>query len=398
MKLISVSVLIFQLYFNVVLIYGIDLSTEIQLRTYGCDANDTIKFVLQSDSNPKCLKVGEPCVVYSADTVTSTIEIIGSDSTGNEGFIITHYGVDNGEQTMRLSLNTLKIYENGTYEFSFMYDTRDCNYYSGCPNGFTKDITLAFVKGHLDKLWFYHNGSPPLGTPSSENGWEEVINGSKNCWNVKGYTHCDLNWENLAPTTPQNFYITGSTGQHPTLHWDQNREPDLVGYKIYVSYDNAPYSLLHTINNPSTTSFTDNSVTITSGRFDPTVCYKLSTFDADDLESEKTSPQCVRSNELSKENVSNNDIQFPNEYKLYYAYPSPFNPTTTISYQLPKNGYVVLEIYNVLGTKALTLVNEFKSAGFHSVQFNAGNLPTGMYVYRIHVGNFVDAKKILLIK
>ena len=85
-------------------------------------------------------------------------------------------------------------------------------------------------------------------------------------------------------------------------------------------------------------------------------------------------------------------------YKLQQNYPNPFNPTTTINYSLAKEGHVKITIYNILGSKAAVLVNENKSAGNYSVQFNASRLPSGIYFYRLESGSYSDIKKFVLMK
>ena len=79
-------------------------------------------------------------------------------------------------------------------------------------------------------------------------------------------------------------------------------------------------------------------------------------------------------------------------------YPNPFNPSTTINYQLPKDGFVTLIIYDILGREVKTLVNEYKAQGRYEVNFNASNLASGVYIYRIKVNDFSTSKKLLLMK
>lgn len=88
----------------------------------------------------------------------------------------------------------------------------------------------------------------------------------------------------------------------------------------------------------------------------------------------------------------------PTEFSLSQNYPNPFNPATKISFALPRESNVTLKIYNVLGQEVETLVNKVMPAGYHSVDFNADNLPSGMYVYRIETENFVQSKKMILMK
>jgi hypothetical protein len=85
-------------------------------------------------------------------------------------------------------------------------------------------------------------------------------------------------------------------------------------------------------------------------------------------------------------------------YKLFQNYPNPFNPTTQISYNITKPGLVRLEIFSILGAKLETIVNESQSIGVHKIEFDASHLSSGMYIYRITAGNFMQQKKMLLMK
>ena len=85
-------------------------------------------------------------------------------------------------------------------------------------------------------------------------------------------------------------------------------------------------------------------------------------------------------------------------FTLYQNYPNPFNPTTVISWQLAVGNKVDLSIYNILGQKVATLVSGKKAAGFHQVEFNAQNLSSGIYLYRINADTWSDVKKMILLK
>ncbi|SMO50641.1 leucine-rich repeat domain-containing protein [Gracilimonas mengyeensis] len=88
----------------------------------------------------------------------------------------------------------------------------------------------------------------------------------------------------------------------------------------------------------------------------------------------------------------------PEEYQLLQNYPNPFNPETTIRYALPEKSEVRVEIFNVMGQLVQTLVNEEQSAGFHEVRFDASMLSSGMYLYRIKAEDFVQTKRMVLLK
>lgn len=88
----------------------------------------------------------------------------------------------------------------------------------------------------------------------------------------------------------------------------------------------------------------------------------------------------------------------PQDFMLENNYPNPFNPTTRISWQSPVGSRQILKVFDVLGKEIATLVNEDKTAGYHSVDFDASNLPSGVYFYRLIAGNFVDTKKMILLR
>ncbi|MFI5252107.1 MAG: M20/M25/M40 family metallo-hydrolase [Bacteroidota bacterium] len=88
----------------------------------------------------------------------------------------------------------------------------------------------------------------------------------------------------------------------------------------------------------------------------------------------------------------------PTVFKLNQNYPNPFNPSTNIQYQLPKESRVNLSVFNILGQKVTTLVDGVQSEGYKEVSFNASNLPSGIYFYRMQANNFTDVKKFIIMK
>lgn len=95
--------------------------------------------------------------------------------------------------------------------------------------------------------------------------------------------------------------------------------------------------------------------------------------------------------------LDENDL-LPNKFELYQNYPNPFNPTTNIKYSIPEASKVLIEVFNILGQRVSVLVDEEKTPGFYVHPFNAANLASGFYVYRISAKNFVDVKKMMLLK
>jgi photosystem II stability/assembly factor-like uncharacterized protein len=103
------------------------------------------------------------------------------------------------------------------------------------------------------------------------------------------------------------------------------------------------------------------------------------------------------------------EIPFVNKFSLSQNYPNPFNPVTKIKYQIPLSptllkgeseagGFVILKVYDILGREVATLVNEEKPAGEYEIEFNAANLPSGIYFYQLQAGQFLETKKMILLK
>jgi hypothetical protein len=88
----------------------------------------------------------------------------------------------------------------------------------------------------------------------------------------------------------------------------------------------------------------------------------------------------------------------PNSYELNQNYPNPFNPSTKISWQSPVGSWQTLKVYDVLGKEVATLVNEFRTAGSYEIEFNAVQLSSGVYFYKLSTGSFTQTKKLILMK
>ena len=93
----------------------------------------------------------------------------------------------------------------------------------------------------------------------------------------------------------------------------------------------------------------------------------------------------------------------PNEFNLQQNYPNPFNPVTSINYQLANDAYVTLTVYDIMGQKIRTIINEDQSAGFRSVVWDGkdnynNSVSSGVYLYRLHAGNYIQTRKMILMR
>jgi hypothetical protein len=133
-----------------------------------------------------------------------------------------------------------------------------------------------------------------------------------------------------------------------------------------------------TTTSPNSYSFEDK--TITTGKY----FYRLKQIDNDGT--------------YEYSNIVEVSMMKPTEFSLEQNYPNPFNPTTKISWQSPISGWQTLRVYDVLGNEVSTLVNEYREAGKYEIDFNASELSSGLYIYKLHAGDFIVSKKMTLIK
>jgi hypothetical protein len=96
--------------------------------------------------------------------------------------------------------------------------------------------------------------------------------------------------------------------------------------------------------------------------------------------------------------ITINNGEIPSTYSLEQNYPNPFNPETNIKFGLPKSGNVKLAVYDISGKEVAVLLNEFKQAGSYTFNFNGSKLSSGVYFYRIISENFIETKRMILVK
>ncbi len=167
------------------------------------------------------------------------------------------------------------------------------------------------------------------------------------------------------------------------LSWKTASERNNFGFEIERKVQGGAWNTLGFVRGAGTTtetqsySFLDKSA---SGR----VQYRLKQLDFD--------------GQVEYSTVIEVDAGLPKQFTLAQNYPNPFNPTTLITYQLPVASEVSLKIYDALGREVATLVNGRQEAGLYTQPFNAANLSSGIYFYRLQAGNFVATKKMMLVK
>ncbi len=179
-------------------------------------------------------------------------------------------------------------------------------------------------------------------------------------------------------------FSASAKGNLVSLNWTTTTETNNNGFDIERSSDNNSFNNIAFVPGFGSTteqknySFTDSQ--LKAGKY----YYRLKQKDLD--------------GSFKYSNIIEVIVTNPKEYSLEQNYPNPFNPTTKIEYSIPSQGFVNMTVYNSLGQKVATLVNQVVNAGQHSINFNAANLSSGIYFYRIQAGNYVDVKKMNLLK
>ena len=209
--------------------------------------------------------------------------------------------------------------------------------------------------------------------------------------NTWGYGKLDINAassESELPVELTSFSAT-TIGSTVKLNWNTSTEVNNYGFEIERKVGNAQSTIYNyekigfingngNSNSPKSYSYQDHSVS--AGKY----LYRLKQIDND--------------GQYEYSEAIEIDLGLPTEYELTQNYPNPFNPSTKISWQSPVNSHQTLKIYDVLGNEVATLVDEFREAGSYEVEFDASSLSSGIYFYKLQSGNYLETKKMILLK
>ena len=186
-----------------------------------------------------------------------------------------------------------------------------------------------------------------------------------------------LNWETIAEVNNYGFEIERK-------HQNSNNQLQEPGKWIKIGFVNGDGSS----NSTRSYSFIDENLPSADE-----LCYRLKQIDND---GHKNHSKLITVNISGITGVETKSI--PEEFGLSQNYPNPFNPVTQIKYQIAEDCNVTLKVYSVLGKEIFTLVNKNQSPGYYNVEFNGSGLASGIYLYQLKAGSFIQTKKLLLVK
>ena len=198
-------------------------------------------------------------------------------------------------------------------------------------------------------------------------------------------------WDFPSPVELSSFN-SSVRGRNVTLNWSTAVELNNSGFEIQravesgkLKVESEKWSNIGFVkgsgktNEPQNYTFTDRN--LSSGKYK----YRLKQID-------------FNGNYEYFELAEEVSIGIPDKFELSQNYPNPFNPVTNLEFGISNLEFVTLKIYDVLGRELVTLVNEIKEPGYHKLKFDAGNLASGVYFYRMEAGDFVAVKKFVLMK
>ncbi len=185
--------------------------------------------------------------------------------------------------------------------------------------------------------------------------------------------------------------------ENARLVWADHPAFPALSYNVYRKFDNGNWSL---IANVMGNEYTDDEVTFMCPEcpVNATVHYKvtaLSQLQESDYSNEVSADVLAKLHKETTDDETNRKVY---TYSLSQNYPNPFNPSTTISYSVKEAGLVQLKVFDILGKEVTELVNKNQEPGNYNLTFDASNLPSGIYFYRLTSGNYSAIKKLILLK
>ncbi len=297
-----------------------------------------------------------------------------------------------GLKPLRNGFYRINIKEDNVLKTYAYFDWRDLGFptlCNTCPYG--NDFTIRYDADY-EYIMFWNDHNIYI---SDQNPDLYLTNGQIITW-----ADWKCNERVFSSFWSNGLVLAPDESNHPRIVWGPYQATGITvqQYKVYRKYGSSAWEYFTSVSS-STYEYTDQSVylSIPGGQAGTDVQYKVTAVYNTNSETSPTNIVTVnvQESELEKKGNSLTNIK---SYILDQNFPNPFNPSTKISYSIKEEGLVTLKVYDILGKEIATLVNENKPAGIYEADFNASQLPSGMYIYKLQAGSFSDVKKMLLTK
>jgi hypothetical protein len=267
------------------------------------------------------------------------------------------------------------IEANSGQGVAYIYENESSSFATGWHDYPMENGAIADFEASLAQDWF------AMGMDSRDNSSTYYIEWDG--WNEANIPYLEVMYNFIVPVELTSFTAQASD-ENVQLNWSTATETNNQGFDIERKAGTSNFEKIGyvagfgTTTEPKSYSFTDANVNV--GEY----TYRLKQIDFDGTY------------EYSDE--VNIDVNAPIEYALEQNYPNPFNPSTTIKYSIPEDGSVKLAVYNMLGEQVVSLIETNQKAGRYEISFNAENLASGVYIYRLEASNYTASKKLMLMK
>ncbi len=349
--------------------------TIIAIDTSGGPYQDNIYLLcsVQRNSNPDPLDVMFARSTDGGTTFSSPVKINDDPGTSAWQWFGTMSVAPNG----RIDVIWLDTRDNpGTYLSAL--------YYSNSTNG---GVTWS-QNERLSDYFDPHVGWPQQNKMGDYFDMVSEVNGVHLAWAATFTGGQDVYYSFITDTTiiPVELmsFTAVSNGKEVVLNWSTASELNNQLFEVQRSFDGSDFATIGFVNGKGTTSERQDYIykdkILTDGKYS----YRLKQIDY------------LGNNEYS--DIIEIELRAFNTFLLEQNYPNPFNPTTTIGYGLKDKSHVKITILNSIGEEVASLINEEKESGYHTVEFNAANLPSGVYFYQLNAGSFIETKKMILLK
>jgi hypothetical protein len=326
-----------------------------------------LSILLQINTNTGTDDLGGATVAFSFDT---TAIVIGDNPVKNVDYFFHNFCDGNYSPATITKPIRNQIWVNIDLPFT---NNNNGTIVTAGP-GWTDVVTI-----HFDIV--DPNGAAHLDWQTTSPFWGIYDANNSTLWQIGEFT--DL----FGPLPVELVSFSASLLPNNTilLEWKTASSLNCIGFEIQKSYTTSDIweniGFVESYGDPS--SLIEYNYTDISSHSYPVARYRLKSIDND--------------GSFNYSNIIEINTA-PTNFALSQNYPNPFNPTTVINYQLPVTSFVNLKVFDLLGNEITTLVSETKEAGKHSVEFQSSNLASGIYIYVLGVADFVDTKKMVLIR